>query len=262
MPSSIDIDIAFVIDVTGSMAPFAHSAGTSITSVLEGPDSIREKLQSQFPDIEFRLRMSLMGYRDIDDGAHRFLESTWQVGKHFTDNNQAFKKEITSVLGNPSGGSDIAEDHLGAINRCSMWNAQDDWTSQIKFMIMLTDAPAHGMVPKAAANFPNADNYATRHPEGLTPESVLGNLINRGIDLFFCSFNPAATKETEMIMAEQYLNHPDNKEGLEITTIKMIGESSTASTDVVPSGSVSACGITAEYGKHIIFVLRVIFNGK
>eukprot|EP00977_Amphora_coffeiformis_P020936 scaffold8649_cov185-Amphora_coffeaeformis.AAC.7 len=255
MPSSMDIQIAFVVDATGSMVPFSRSAAATMGSILNGPNSIAQKLCTQFPDIEFEIQIASLAYRDIDDDpSRRFVESSCTTGSHFTENRQHAIQQIAAALASPSGGGDIAEDHIGAIHRCSNWQLKDDWTSQIKFMMLLTDAPGHGMISQAFANHRNADNYAIRHPQGLTTASVLGNLIKREIDLFFCSFNPAATHETEKQFASQYLSHPENADKRELTTIKMVDQSSQASSALIPSGSVSG-GPGMGYGKHIVFVL-------
>lgn len=252
MPSSLDIQIAFVLDATGSMAPFAQTAATTMRSILTGPSSIAHKLRTQFPEIEFQIQIASLAYRDLDDDASfRFVESSNSNGGHFTENTQQAIQQISSALASPSGGGDIAEDHIGAIHRCSSWKSKDDWCSQIKFMMLLTDAPGHGMVSKSFDNQPNADNYATRHPQGLTTASVLGKLIKNEIDLFFCSFNPAATHETESHLTDQYLNHPENHDKRELTTIKMVDQSNQA---VVPSGSATR-GLGMGHGKHIVFVL-------
>lgn len=249
MPSAMDIDLAFVVDITGSMSPFASSTADTLQCILEGRSSIAVRLKAKFPDIQFRIRAAVMGYRDLDDKATlQFQESQWaKNGGHFTDDVPVAIQYIRKALASPSGGADIAEDHVGAIHRCATWQAPGDWTSQLKFMMLLTDAPAHGMVPSACASNANADNYATRHPQGLTTEAAVGHLIKRNIDLFFCSFNPAATQQTEGELSQQYLDHSDNREQREVTIIPMVPMGST-------TGGVASV-LTGGYGKHIIFVL-------
>jgi Mg-chelatase subunit ChlD len=255
MPQSIDVDLAFAVDVTGSMGPYAAAATDTLKSIIgPGSSSVASKLRATFPEIEFKVRISCMGCRDIDDKPMQFQESTWRNGGHFTEDTGEVVQFITKTLANPSGGGDIAEDHLGAINRCSTWQSPGDWESQIKFIMLITDAPAHGMVPPSCAAVPNADNYAKRHPAGLTPSTVVGNLIKRDIDLFFCSYNPAATRRTEEELAQQYLDHPENKEKREVTVIPMVPKGSEMSVVSSASG-LPGSALIGEYGKHIIFVL-------
>ena len=150
---------------------------------------------------------------------------------------------VDTVVKRASGGGDLAEDLLGAINRCTSWSSSGDWKSRIKFMMLLTDAPTHGMVPPASAGVANADGYPVLHPDGLTAEIVVDNLMKQDIELFMCSFNPAATSRTEKELSQLYFNHLSNSEEREITTIPMVPRH---------SGSVE---LTGGHGKHIIFVL-------
>ena len=57
MPSSLILDIAFAVDVTGSMAPYSKCVVSTITSLISGNSSILEKLKLAFPEIEFQLRV-------------------------------------------------------------------------------------------------------------------------------------------------------------------------------------------------------------
>ena len=251
MPSSIDLDLAFALDVTGSMAPYAKAAVMTITSMLKGNGSVVEKLKIKFPDIEFHLRVGVLGYRDIGDGS-QFIESVWQGNDHFTKNIGDAISFVETITRNPSGGGDIAEDHLGAIDLCTKWNSEDDWTSPIKFMLLLTDAPAHGMVPAGSKRVPNVDNYDVRHPTGLTVKSVMNSLIKNEIDLFICSFNPNATEVTEKQLSSVYTNLPENIDQREITSIPMVS----AHQDLVMTHDHDGrAEVLGGHGKHIVFVL-------
>jgi uncharacterized protein YegL len=246
MPSAMDLDLAFVMDMTGSMAPFARAAAATIAGlIVKDSSSIVGKLKSQFPETEFRLNVAVMGFRDIDDMNGQFRESTWQGNSHFTQSIHDAIPFINAIAESSSGGGDLAEDHLGAINRCACWNNPADWASQIKFMMLLTDAPAHGMVPPASAGVVNADSYSLRHPLGLTASKVIDNLMSKEIDLFICSFNPAATSRTEKELSQLYLDHPDNALEREITVIPM----------VTKKPEQLGAELMGGYGKHIIFVL-------
>mmetsp|Transcript_12850 Transcript_12850/g.19234 ORF Transcript_12850/g.19234 Transcript_12850/m.19234 type:complete len:1061 (-) Transcript_12850:89-3271(-) len=238
--TSIDLELAFIIDITGSMAPYADATVTTIEHMLSGTGSILSKLKINFPEIEFHLRVGVMGFRDIDDGPDQFLEKSTNEGSHFVDSDAFSLSFVESILGSPSGGGDVAEDLLGAIDKSATWSGPDDWTSLIKFMLLFTDAPAHGF----SVNAPNIDNYSVRHPSGLTTDRVSDSLIKSDIDLFICSFNPAATSRTEEELAMKYLGHKDNHEQREITAIPMIPKTQSQSE-----------GALGGHEKHIIFVL-------
>jgi len=244
LPSSIELDLAFIIDTTGSMAPYAQTAAATVKNLLTGSESIVAKLNINFPEIEFHLRVGVMGFRDIDDGPKQFSESISNEGSHFFSDTTTSISFVNFILRGTSGGGDIAEDILGAIHKAAKWNGPDDWTSPIKFMLLLTDAPAHGLVPEGSANIPNVDGYSLLHPCGLTQERVINSLIKNDIDLFLCSFNPAATLRTEKELCMTYLDHKDNSEQREITVIPLVPKNQSQSVEVLGGN-----------GKHIIFVL-------
>eukprot|EP00978_Attheya_sp_CCMP212_P009335 scaffold22059_cov52-Attheya_sp.AAC.2 len=244
MPTSIDLDIAFVVDVTGSMGPYMKASVTTLSDMVCGSSAIVEKLKVNYPDVKFHLRIGVMGYRDIDDGTDRFSESTCQGRGHFHESAGDAIQFLQKTLSNASGGGDLAEDHWGAISRCANWNSLDDWTASIKFMLLLTDAPAHGMVPPASASVPNVDNYSVRHPDGLTAGKVVETLIRKDIDLFICSFNPPSTSQTEEALSRAFFDNKDNSEQRELTSIPMVPVNRNQSVEVFGG-----------HGKHIIFVL-------
>ena len=147
VPSSVHVDLALVIDVTGSMAPYAQSTVSTIENLLRGRTSLISKLSTNFPDIEFQLRVGCLCFRDIDDGANKFIELELGDGSHFTNDISAVLDFVKSACASPSGGFDLAEDIVGAIHRSANWKIRGDWTSDIKFMMLFSDAAAHGHLP-------------------------------------------------------------------------------------------------------------------
>ena len=57
MPSSLILDLAFAIDVTGSMAPYSNCVVSTASNLISGNNSILEKLKFTFPEIDFELRV-------------------------------------------------------------------------------------------------------------------------------------------------------------------------------------------------------------
>jgi uncharacterized protein YegL len=228
------------------MGPYTRAARATMITLIDGPTSIISKLGVKFPEIEFKLRVATLAFRDIEDQGNQFQESLWGGGGHFTEKMFDAIKFIESATTNASGGYDLAEDHIGALHRCLGWAGPADWTAAIKIAMVLTDAPAHGLVPPGSAGVANADNFSLRHPEGLTPESVIDGLMSKDIDLFFCSFNPLATALTESRLSKLYLDHTDNMEQREITAIPMVSKR---------QGPLCAAELAGDYGQHIIFVL-------
>jgi len=244
VPSSVHIDLALVIDVTGSMAPYAQSTVSTIQNLLSGPGSLISKLSTNFPEIEFQLRLGCLCFRDIDDQDSKFTELVLSDGSHFTSHVSTALNFVKNACAAPSGGFDLAEDIIGAIHRSANWQSGEDWTSDIKFMMLFSDASAHGLLQSPLVN---GDNYPTRHPEGLTTNDAVSSLVARDADLFFCSFNPSATKRTEDELSKHFKKHPDNVDEHGIVSIGMVPKEAIVSSSGAPCSN--------GHGRHIIFVL-------
>ncbi|VEU39667.1 unnamed protein product [Pseudo-nitzschia multistriata] len=241
----MSIDLAIAIDITGSMAPYAIAIASTIQNLLAGQNPILAKLTSKFPDSKFKLRVAVLGFRDIDDGSRQFEEKLWDGVTHFGENVEDTIRYVKSLTSSTSGGSDLAEDHLGAIDRCVKWNSSDDWKGMIKAILLLTDAPAHGYAPNGDAT-QNIDNYSVRHPLGLTMDSVVENVLDKDIDLFVCSFDPIATQKFEEKMSEAFNRHPSNVDGREVTMVQLVPKTAVHN---------KASRMMGDSRKHNIFVL-------
>jgi uncharacterized protein YegL/GTP-binding protein EngB required for normal cell division len=250
IPLQIDIDLAIVIDVTGSMIPFRDVIINTISSLLQGNGSVIAKLKLQFPETDFKLRIGALGFRDIDDHDSQFQDSIWKSCSHFSDNIQDVMNFVSTITANSSGGCDVAEDCLGAINRCASWDDPNDWKSNIKAIMVFTDAPAHSLVPDRLRHISNVDSYPVRHPVGLKASDVIDILFMKEINLFFCSLNPLATEPTEQQLSQLYLKHPDNNAQHDITIIPMVSGSAQVPNPV--SSTHDSMGVDAQ---HIIFIL-------
>ncbi|KAL7552125.1 hypothetical protein ACHAWF_015342 [Thalassiosira exigua] len=245
VPSLVSIDLALVIDITGSMAPHAHNVVSTVESLLIGQNALTSKLAHNFPETEFQLQLACLGFRDIDDGSNQFTEAL-NNGSHFTNDITNTMYFVKSICASSSGGFDLAEDIVGALQHCASWHGGGDWTSDMKFMMLFTDASAHGLFPQTSGPISNSDNYSVRHPAGLTAIDAVTSMISKDIDMFFCSFNPFATARTEEQFSQSFKSHPDNSAEHGVTSIPMVPP------DAIESSHSSILG---SCGRHIIFVL-------
>ena len=242
MPSSLGLDLAFAIDTTGSMCQYSDCIMSTCESLISGQTSILEKLKSTYPDIQFNLRVAILGFRDIDDKHDQFQDKVWSEGGHFTSNVADVLQHLKLMTKSTyHGGADIAEDHIGAIQHSTDWNHSNDWASDIKCLMLLTDAPSHGITTSSSSPM-NYDSYPTLHPSGLLLDDTIAGLLAKDINLFFCSFDPNATAKTEQEFLQSYKAHPDNKSERGMTLIPM-----------VPKDRLQIHGTA--HGRHIIFVL-------
>jgi hypothetical protein len=110
-------------------------------------------------------------------------------------------------------------------------------------MLVLTDSPAHGFVPASFSGSNNSDDYSVRHPTGLDISHVVSSLVKGNVDLFFCSFNPAATERFEDELSQAMKDHPESRNEFGITRIPMVPRTE------------SQHSLTFGCERHIIFVL-------
>ncbi|KAG7352611.1 von Willebrand factor type A domain containing protein [Nitzschia inconspicua] len=239
-PEVIDLDLCIALDNTGSMRPYRDGVKSTIRSLIHGQNSFLPKLQMKFPDTKFKIRYGLLAYKDIDDGHDQFKIAT----QPFCEDSHTFLTALDGVISNPSGGRDICEDHLGALHFLSGIDRPGCWESGVKVLLLFTDAPCHGFLPPSYP--PSADAYSVRHPLGITPESVAGEMLKKEIDLFICSLNHDATLPFEETFSEAYFEHSDNLEERRIISVPLVQKGQRTNSSM-PSQTVTS--------KHIIFVL-------
>jgi hypothetical protein len=143
-PSNMTVDICFCLDCTGSMSRWLGAAKEQMTLIIEG---ITKLIEKEYPSLKLQLRFAIVGYRDVTDRPQFFIND-------FTDNT----KDVITFLNRltASGGDDLPEDVLGALDQCLMLT---NWSNtNARFIVLITDAPGHG---------PELNNNLTidKHPQ-------------------------------------------------------------------------------------------------
>ena len=95
-----NVDVAFMMDATGSM-------GKHITAVKDGINSIVSRIHDKFK--KAKIRVAFVAYRDYGDGAKHFEILD------FTENIEIFTNFVGRI--SATGGDDSPEDVLGAIDK-------------------------------------------------------------------------------------------------------------------------------------------------
>jgi hypothetical protein len=90
MPQSIDVALAFVVDITGSTGPYVAATTDILKRIVEGPSSVASKLRAKFPEIQFKVRISCMGYRDVDD-KHLQFQRCYSI--HYQDAFESIRRD-------------------------------------------------------------------------------------------------------------------------------------------------------------------------
>lgn len=169
-----NIEVAIVMDVTGSMQRWIDSA---YETVLESFAT----LQKEHPDASFRL--GCVCYRDIGD-------SVPFVVSPFTNDLQLVKTTLKETRA--SGGDDTAEDIAGALEKV----LDMEWSENaIKIVLWVADAPAHGTKYHALTL---GDRFPKGDPNGREPSVQVKTLAKRDIDLTMFRVDHSIDKMVEI----------------------------------------------------------------
>lgn len=118
------LDLTFVVDVTGSM-------GDELTYVQVEIDSIAQNIASLFPNI--KQRYALVTYRDKGD---EFVVKSYD----FTENLRDFQKSLNEQRADGGGDLPEAMDQALAASLSLQWGTNED---HAKLIFLVADAPPH-----------------------------------------------------------------------------------------------------------------------
>ena len=163
-----DVDVAFMLDCTGSMASYINETKGQIKKIVS---EITEMYDNTF-------RVAFVGYRDHCDGPNR-IES---LG--FTENVDEFIRFVTGVAA--KGGGDAPEDVLGGLEA----TINLAWSSGSKVIFHIGDAPQHG----SRFHDLGGDSHPGDDPRGLKAEDLFRNLKQIGVRYFFGKINNSTDK--------------------------------------------------------------------
>src|SRR4051812_32865034 len=157
----MEVDLCFTMDCTGSMSSHIEGAKNCIVKVADHMSKMEP---------EIKLRVGFCGYRDHCDNTYRL-----QIFD-FTNSCEEFRNYISANV-SATGGGDSPEDVLGgldaSINKMT-------WRNATRVLLHVGDCPPHGN------RFNNLDDdYPDGDPNGLTAESVLGDMQSANIQYFF-----------------------------------------------------------------------------
>ncbi|CAG8591641.1 8012_t:CDS:1 [Funneliformis caledonium] len=156
----MEVDICYVMDCTSSM-------GSHINAVKACILKVENHMEKMKPSV--KIRFGFCGYRDYCDGANRL-----QIFP-FTESYVQLERDLSNCLA--TGGGDSPKDVLGGLNVAVN---QMSWRNEIRIIFHIGGYPPHGRRYKF-----NDDDYPNGDPNGLTAESVLGEMKSKNIFYFF-----------------------------------------------------------------------------
>lgn len=144
--SEMSVDVCFCLDSTGSMLPWFDEIKRQIL-FLADQNKLSKKLKDAFPNVKFFFNFGILAFKDICDKDQ--FEKEFMSPKNTTDH-----RNFINFVHNLScgGGGDIPEDILGALKHVTTDKWESFWKSNIRFIILITDAPDHNLVNNTLQN--------------------------------------------------------------------------------------------------------------
>ena len=175
-----NLDIMFIMDLTGSMGIWLNEAKKNIKKIIE-------EIYDNNPGS--KIRISFIGYRDfIDEKEVRKYDNI-----EFTENLEEFNNFLSKL--DCSGGGDEPEDVVGALQQ----GLNMIWESNAKYAVLVADAPCHGK------NYHNItyDKFPNGDPSGVKLEDVMKQFYEKNIT-FYCIEINNNTRTMFNIMKNMY----------------------------------------------------------
>ena len=131
MNQTITIDLAFVMDITGSMSTYLNFARDRVLQIIE-------KLTKE---TSASVNLGFIGYRDYHDSNDEYL-----IYPELTKDSEKVKQFISKAQA--KGGNDC-EDMGGGLTAALNYK----WKSNTRFVMLIADAPCHGFQYHQMKNF-------------------------------------------------------------------------------------------------------------
>ena len=165
--SARNVQLCFLVDVTGSMQ-------SHIDAVRDKINEIVESLQTAHQESAKKLNLSLVGYRDFGE------PKQFEILK-FTESVEDFRTFCTQLRASTQAvDRDTPEDVFGGIQNALELPWSDSYGTKVLFHI--TDAPCHGTKYydfKCNDRYPNGDKY------GRTENALFKEINDMNIDYYF-----------------------------------------------------------------------------
>ncbi|CAG2251822.1 unnamed protein product [Mytilus edulis] len=174
------LDLAFVMDTTGSMSSYINSAKQNIREIVQ------EIVTSSGSDV----RLALIEYRDHSPQDRTFVTRK----KDFTSSVSTMKSWLNSASAN--GGGDTPEAVAEAMYQTTKLSWRQEAT---KISVMISDAPPHGLVPSEESSFPQGS------PNGHDPMQIARDLAQKDITLYVIGVEPPILPYKDFFMALAYI---------------------------------------------------------
>ncbi|CAD7924203.1 unnamed protein product [Amoebophrya sp. A120] len=195
-PSVITIDLCFVLDTTGSMTPWMEAVKTQAEVI---GTKVVDKIKEKHEGLDMEMKLAVVPYKDFGDQDHLAPRTILD----FTSDHELFKTRVRGLRA--SGGGDEPEDVAGGLHTAL---EKLSWSSKIRFLVLVTDAPGHGQeLHPASVN----DDHLNHNQRGRRMETIMQRMREKQIEFLFCRLKKEATKMMEDAMRVWYETKEDRE---------------------------------------------------
>ena len=160
------------MDITGSMEEFVDNTKKELINMMS-------KIIDTFNGIDINL--GFIGYKDVEE----HLKDDY-IDEEFTNKYKEIENKIANIQ--IGGGGDTAEDIAFAFEKA----LNKSWESNAKFVILITDAPCHGLKYHGHKEY---DDY----PNGIFGRKDIEESIKQLCDNNICLFCIKINEKTDMM---------------------------------------------------------------
>ena len=167
----ISLDLAFIMDATGSMGPYLEFAKNKILSIID-------KITS---DSNVKVKLGFIGYKDYSE------INDYIIFPDFTNKVEDVKNFISETR--VEGGDDECEDMVGGLKRALNYT----WKSYSRFAMLIADAPCHGVQYHEMSGGVDFDYYPDGDPEDKIDE-IIQKYAEKNINLLCLNLKQTTVK--------------------------------------------------------------------
>lgn len=182
------LDLAFCVDLTGSMTPFIAAARERLAAILTALGR----------DAELDLRVAFVGYRDYDPQGKAPKEPPLLERRDFAKAAQIDAHLATLQVKSPAANTDAAEAVLAGL--LETIDALSWRSAALRVAVLVGDAPPHGV---GTVHGPFPDRFA-EDPTGASTMDVAARLEEAGITLHALGMVPSATPAYDPALREAF----------------------------------------------------------
>ncbi|KAI1707811.1 alpha-kinase family domain-containing protein [Ditylenchus destructor] len=186
--ASRNVQLCFLVDVTGSMATYIDGVRDSIFKIVEKLTEKHVTFAGHSTAIAKKVSLAFVGYRDFGD-ANQFELLP------FTESAEDFRQFCGKVVA--VGGGDHPEDVFGGLKKAISDLSWSDISMCTKVIFHIADHPCHGKIYQAS-NCPYPDDYPNGDPYGRTAENLFDCLREKGIQYHFGKITSYTDKMIEV----------------------------------------------------------------